>query len=107
MHFLKINIENSKFVCSFKQEKMDNQTTWLTIFPHDRLELSFDNIGTVNPRYNDCICRGRIQRWFGASIEPHLTQNVSWEILDKFGTLLILLINKSILLPVNVCKIDG
>ena len=50
----------------------------------------------------------------GCSVEPHprLIQNfISWESVDKFDKFrtlfLILLINKSIFLPVNLCNIAG
>ena len=48
--------------------------------------------------------QGQIQREFEGSAEPFLDSKFHFH--DKFGTLfLILLFNKPILLPVNVCRI--
>ena len=60
---------------------------------------------------NICCAGGEFRGglWGWGSVEPPFDSVLlSWEILDKFGTLfLICLFNKSILLPVNVCKIAG
>ena len=57
--------------------------------------------------------RGGFRRGSAGSVERPFDSKFyfSWEILDKFDKFwtlfLTLLFNKSILLPVNVCKFDG
>ena len=71
-----------------------------------------DRVFQMHPFTLRGLDQERIQRRFRVSVQSPLTQiSFSWRILDKFdkfGILfLILLLNKSFLLPINVCKFPG